>query len=82
MRKAVNNVNDILAPAIVKKQFVLPKDVDEIDRFMISMDGSDDKSNLGANAILGVSMAVWRASAAAKVSINRTVYSRHLLNTA
>ncbi|KIW03240.1 phosphopyruvate hydratase, variant [Verruconis gallopava] len=66
VRTAVNNVNDILAPAILKKQFVLPKDVDEIDRFMISKDGSDDKSMLGANAILGISMAVWRAAAAAK----------------
>lgn len=73
VRKAVNSVNDVLGPAILKKQFVLPKDVDKIDRFMIEEDGSDDKGRLGANAILGISMAVWRASAAAKLRTGPSV---------
>ncbi len=63
VRKAVNNINTLIAEALVgfdsKKQT-------EIDHMMISLDGTDNKSNLGANAILGVSMAV--AHANAKVS--------------
>lgn len=67
VRSAVKNVNEVLGPAILRKQFVLPTAADEIDKFMISEDSSEDKSHLGANAILGISMAIWRASAAAKV---------------
>ena len=58
--KAVSNVNDILAEAL------LGFDVTEqalIDNTMIAIDGTNDKSKLGANAILGVSMAVARAAA-------------------
>jgi len=58
--KAVSNVNDILAPEL------LGYDVREqnlIDLKMIEMDGTKDKSKLGANAILGVSLAVARAAA-------------------
>jgi len=66
VRSAVKNVNEVLGPAILRKQFVLPTAADEIDKFMISEDSSEDKSHLGANAILGISMAIWRASAAAK----------------
>ncbi len=71
VRKAVENVNNIIGPAILKRRFVLPIDVDEIDRFMISEDASNNKSHFGANAILGVSMAIWRASAAAKLRHER-----------
>ncbi len=58
--KAVENVNDIIAPAI------LGMDVTEqnlIDKAMIELDGTKDKSKLGANALLGVSMACARAAA-------------------
>jgi len=58
--KAVENVNDIIAPEI------MGLDADDqiyIDEIMISLDGTENKSNLGANAILGVSMACARAAA-------------------
>ena len=58
--KAVENVNDVIAPE------VLGLDADDqvyIDELMISLDGTENKSSLGANAILGVSMACARAAA-------------------
>jgi len=60
--KAVGNVNNVISPGLV--------DVDlfhqaEIDRMMIDLDGTPNKAKLGANAILGVSMAVARAAAMA-----------------
>ena len=58
--KAVDNVNEIIAEALIGY------DVTEqalIDQTMIALDGTNDKSKLGANAILGVSMAVARAAA-------------------
>jgi enolase len=58
--RAVTNVHDAIAPAIAGM------DADEqrsIDRALIDLDGSDDKSALGANAILGVSLAVAKAAA-------------------
>ena len=58
--KAVENVNSKIAKEIVGKTFVSQR---ELDYFMIEMDGSPNKSNLGANAILGVSMAYARAKA-------------------
>ena len=64
--KAISNVNHILGPAIIKQNFDLTRDQRRIDEYMIQLDGSDDKHNLGANAILGISMAVARAAAAAK----------------
>ena len=60
--KARNNINKIIAPKI-KGRLVQQK---EIDDFLIKLDGTKNKSKLGANAILGVSMAVCRAEAAAK----------------
>ena len=59
--KAVENVNDIIAPEIVGN-FDVSEQV-AIDRYMIELDGTDNKGKLGANAILGVSMAVARAAA-------------------
>ncbi|EGJ51878.1 phosphopyruvate hydratase [Desulfocurvibacter africanus] len=59
--KAVSNVLDILAPEIVGQDCARQA---EIDRMMISLDGTPNKGKLGANAILGVSMAVARAAAA------------------
>ena len=63
--KAVSNVTNVLGPAIIKKQFDIGKDWKQIDELMIEMDGTADKGNLGANAILGISMACARAAAAA-----------------
>jgi len=62
--KAVHNVNDILAPAIIARKFDVGKDIAAIDDLMREMDGTADKSKLGANAILGISMACSRAGAA------------------
>ncbi len=59
--KAVANVNDKLAPALIGMN-VFQQAL--IDQRMIELDGTSNKSNLGANAILGVSMAVARAAAA------------------
>ena len=61
VQKAVDNVNNIIAPELIGEKASHQK---EIDTFMIDMDGTENKSKLGANAILGVSLAV--ANAAAK----------------
>ena len=61
--KAVNNVNNILAPAIIGLSVF---DQTEIDVKMINLDGTPNKSNLGANSILGVSLAVAKAAAVEK----------------
>ncbi|MFW5711705.1 MAG: phosphopyruvate hydratase [bacterium] len=58
--KAVENVNNIIAPELVGLDAL---DQVDIDRTMIELDGTDNKSKLGANAILGVSMATARAAA-------------------
>lgn len=58
--KAVANVNDFLAKELVGLD---PANQAEIDRLMIELDGTPNKNKLGANAILGVSMAVARAAA-------------------
>jgi enolase len=58
--KAVENVNKTIASAIIGKD---PSRQSEIDRLMIELDGTPNKGKLGANAILGVSMAAARAAA-------------------
>lgn len=58
--KAVKNVNETIANAILGLSVFNQK---EIDTLLIELDGSENKSNLGANAILGVSLAVARAAA-------------------
>ena len=58
--KAVNNVNEKIAPVVIGMD-VTQQNL--IDKAMIALDGTDDKSNLGANAILGVSLACARAAA-------------------
>lgn len=60
--KAVANVTDIIAPELLG---INAHEQARIDKRMIELDGSENKSNLGANAILGVSMAVARAAARA-----------------
>mgnify|MGYP004510740261 FL=1 len=62
VQNAVNNVNDIIAPEIEGMNAL---DQVAIDEAMIALDGTDNKGKLGANAILGVSMAVARAAAEA-----------------
>lgn len=61
--KAVKNVNEIIEPKLKGRDVTRQK---EIDEFLINLDGTENKSKLGVNAILGVSMAVCRAGAAAK----------------
>ncbi len=60
--KAVKNVNDLIAPKLIGME---PNRQAEIDRLMVELDGTPNKAKLGANAILGVSMAVARAAAQA-----------------
>ena len=59
--KAVANVNEVIAPALIGK---CACDQRGIDKLMIALDGTSTKSKLGANAILGVSLAVAKAAAA------------------
>lgn len=65
--KAVENVNTIIGPELIKKN-VDVKDQKSIDDFLIELDGTANKTKLGANAILGVSLAIAKAGAAEKVS--------------
>jgi enolase len=58
--KAVSNVNDVIAKKIVGQDCTKQKEADEL---MIELDGTLNKSNLGANAILAVSMAICKAGA-------------------
>ena len=58
--KAVENVNTVLAEAILGMSVF---EQNEIDQVMIDLDGTPNKSNLGANAILGISLAVAKAAA-------------------
>ena len=61
--KACENVNKIIAPALIGKEASKQK---EIDNIMLKLDGTDFKTNLGANALLSVSLAVARANATSK----------------
>jgi enolase len=67
VEQAVHNVINIIAPALIAKRFDVATHQKEIDAFMCELDGTNGKSKLGANAILGVSMACARAGAAASV---------------
>ncbi|MBC8138052.1 MAG: phosphopyruvate hydratase [Fibrella sp.] len=62
VRKAVENVNDKIAPELVEMQALEQVAIDEL---LIELDGTENKSKLGANAILGVSLAVAKAAAQA-----------------
>lgn len=66
--RAVGNINDLIAPALVGWDATRQTDIDAI---MTSLDGTVNKSRLGANAILGVSLAVARAAA---VQLGLTLY--------
>ncbi len=65
---AVKNVEEKIAPALIGQDATDQKNIDEI---MIKLDGTENKANLGANAILGVSLAVARAAAA---GLNQPLY--------
>ena len=68
VQQAVSNVQSIIAPALIQRAFNnVATDSEAIDHFLIELDGTENKSKLGANAILGVSMACARAAAAANV---------------
>ena len=60
VEKAVENINETIAPELVGMSVY---DQVGVDHMMIELDGTDNKGKLGANAILGVSMAVARAAA-------------------
>jgi enolase len=66
--KALNNVTSIIGPKI---KGLDPSEQENIDKLMIELDGTENKSNLGANAILGVSIAIARAAAS---SLNKPLY--------
>jgi len=61
--KAVENVDKILGPAVIGMD---PTDQNAVDKVMLDIDGTPNKNNMGANAILGISLAVSKAGAAAK----------------
>lgn len=63
MLKAVENVNKIIAPVLIGMDVGEVGSQNAVDQKMIELDGTERKTNLGANAILGVSLAVARASA-------------------
>ncbi|KAK9476599.1 Enolase, C-terminal TIM barrel domain-containing protein [Lipomyces japonicus] len=63
--KAVANVNDIIAPAFIKANIDI-KDQKAVDDFLLQLDGTPNKAKLGANAILGVSLAAAKAAAGEK----------------
>ncbi|KAI5481672.1 enolase [Pseudohyphozyma bogoriensis] len=63
--KAVANVNEIIGPALIKSGISVA-DQEAVDAFLIKLDGTPNKGKLGANAILGVSIAVAKAGAAEK----------------
>jgi enolase len=60
VRQAVTNVNEKIAPELVEMQVV---EQVQIDQLLLDLDGTENKANLGANAILGVSLAVAHAAA-------------------
>ncbi|UCH12817.1 MAG: phosphopyruvate hydratase [Candidatus Omnitrophota bacterium] len=61
--KAVSNVNNVIKDELIGKE---PFSQRQIDDLLINLDGTENKSKLGANAILGISLAVAKAAAAAK----------------
>ncbi|KAK2716442.1 enolase-like [Artemia franciscana] len=63
--KAIRNVNEIIAPALIAKGLDVTQQ-EQIDQFMLDLDGTPNKEKLGANAILGVSLAACKAGAKQK----------------
>lgn len=72
---AVANVNTVIAKALKGSD---ARDQEEVDRRMLALDGTPNKSKLGANAILGVSMAVMKAAAAsARLPLWRSIQQKY-----
>ena len=65
VNQAVKNVNDVIAPELIKSGISVTSQK-EVDDFLIKLDGTPNKGKLGANAILGVSIAVAKAGAGEK----------------
>jgi enolase len=63
--KAVENINSIMGPELVKLNVDVTKQGD-VDKVLLDLDGTENKTKLGANAILGVSLAICKAGAAHK----------------
>jgi enolase len=77
--QAVNNINSIIAPTLIGKD---PSDQNGIDNHLIKLDGTKDKSKLGANAILAVSQAVLKAAAlTANIPLYYYVLQKYHLGT-
>ena len=84
VNNAIKNVNEIIAPKLKGRDTTNQKEIDEL---MIELDGTENKSKLGANAILAVSVAVCRAGAAsAKATASQGRFGiplyRHIANLA
>ena len=72
--KAVENVNEVLSKLVIGKNV---ENQEEIDQILIEADGTKDKSRYGANAILGISLAVARANALEKnIPLYKSICSR------
>ncbi len=79
MLKAVLNVNEKIAALLIGKD---PSDQHGLDKLMIDADGTENKQNFGANAILGVSMAIARAAAAdAGLELYKSLATHYSLST-
>ena len=73
VKKAIDNINSIIIPKLIGKSVENQK---EIDKIMLELDGTDNKSKLGANTILSVSMASARAAALCKkIPLYQYLYS-------
>ncbi len=62
VQKAVTNVNEKIGPALIK-DMIDPFDQVEVDKYLINLDGTENKGKMGANALLGVSLATVKAAA-------------------
>ena len=60
VQKAVDNINKVISPTLIGEN---PLDQKKIDEHLINLDGTEDKSNIGANAVLAVSLAICRVAA-------------------
>ena len=64
--KAVENINKLLAPMFVGKLEIDESNQSAMDKMLLNLDGTENKSRIGANALLGVSIAICKAGAAKK----------------
>ena len=64
VEKAVENVNEIISPKLIGLNLSSPDSQERVDEILLELDGTNNKSELGANAMLGVSMSCLKASAA------------------